>query len=167
MSISTDGGSDDAQLPNCPDCETTLHQEIITEDGTEDQTTEYMGWWCPDCANGMVACEHCESFHSPDTICEAKRDHRRQLLEEDYGGVALVRGFGYVPIEECDTNEQGCKVFRGGECESRNCDGERIVVLQHNEDYLEKMPPMAEYTPVDTQCSNFDRYDADSCNFYR
>ena len=166
MSISTDGGSD-AQSPNCPDCGDDLDYEIITEDGTEHETTKYAGWWCRNCVKGMTHCEHCADLHHPDRICEAERKARLEAAQEAFGGTAAIPGHGAVDVDDLETIGEGTPVFilEDG-CPEDDCDGDLVYHLVSSDDFAEG-EPSAEYEPVAEHCSNFDHQDDDACTYHR
>jgi hypothetical protein len=157
-SISADGGTDrEAQTRNCPDCGSELEYDVITEHGTEEETTLYEGWYCSSCLKGMVGCAHCESLHHPDVICEAERKARLEAAKEKYGSMAKVPDHGLVPVEECETIGEGTLVYIIDEgCPEPDCDGDLIFEMVQKSDFAEGRRPRAEYQPICDYCSEFD-----------
>ena len=167
MSTSTDGGTDDASTRNCPDCGTAMSHEVITEDGTPQETTLYQGWWCPSCSRGMIYCGECDDLHHPDRICEPKRKARLEAAQEAFGGKATIPGHGTVDVDNCETIGEGTPVYIIDDgCPEDDCNGDLVIELVHNEDFAEQCPPDIEYEPICEYCSEFDHADDDACSHH-
>jgi hypothetical protein len=154
-STSADGG--EAQTRNCPDCGTELEFDIITEHGTEEETTMYEGLWCSTCRRGMVACSGCNGLHHPDRICEPKREARLEAAKEMYGDKAKVPGHGIIPVEELETIGEGTLVFIDEDgCPKSDCDGDLVFEMVEVADFANIHHPKPKYQPMCDYCTEFD-----------
>lgn len=142
---STGNGSEE-QTRNCPDCGEEMKYDAIREHGTEFETTEYMGWWCSSCCQGMWHCGECDSLHHPDFECLPKQEARLKEAQEEVGGKAKIPRYGKIPIEQCETTDDGDPVYIVEDrCPNTECNGDLIFALVRNDNFAKKYPDIIEY----------------------